>query len=686
MLNELLSKLLKTKSTYIKKLDFMGIKTGLNLLEYFPRKIEQNHSVKSFNDLKLGEKNNLVGILSGFETQKTKLKKTIYKSVLYLSDNTAIEVVWFKKPYQLKNFTGESSAFLIGKVVQNYGILQIQNPEVYFEKNIHNNEIRPIYIESLPITSKWIREKVQKLLNLKNDIKTILPQQILKDEQILAKSELIKRMHFPQNLEEWTQARQQLGFEELFIIQVRVLQNKILRELNQQKITKISINSEKIITDYKKLPFELTGDQKKALSEIYHDLEQDIAMHRLLQGDVGSGKTIVAFLSTLQILRNKQQVAILAPTEILAKQHYQSFLKFIELFKDEDFGQNNLLDNFINTELLIGSITNKQKIKIRENLRLGNINVVIGTHAILTDDTVFNNLGLAIIDEQHRFGVKQRNIIAENNCHVLSMTATPIPRTLSLTIYGDQSLSIIKEKPAGRKEIITRVIATEKNRRLCKKFIADQIKKGHQVFWICPLVEESTAIEAKNVLSEVKKLQKLYPEFNIGFLHGKMKTAEKDNIMNQFKNHEFDILVATSVVEVGVDIPNSTVMVIENSERFGLSQLHQFRGRIGRNNLQSYCFLMTGKIEDKNKARLKAMEKSNDGFYLAEIDLQLRGAGDTYGIKQSGLPDLKCAEIGDIELMKKSRYWAERLLKKDLYLEHFPLLKTEIENTEIYFQ
>jgi ATP-dependent DNA helicase RecG len=686
MLNELLSKLLKTKSTYIKKLDFMGIKTGLNLLEYFPRKIEQNHSVKSFNDLKLGEKNNLVGILSGFETQKTKLKKTIYKSVLYLSDNTAIEVVWFKKPYQLKNFTGESSAFLIGKVVQNYGILQIQNPEVYFEKNIHNNEIRPIYIESLPITSKWIREKVQKLLNLKNDIKTILPQQILKDEQILAKSELIKRMHFPQNLEEWTQARQQLGFEELFIIQVRVLQNKILRELNQQKITKISINSEKIITDYKKLPFELTGDQKKALSEIYHDLEQDIAMHRLLQGDVGSGKTIVAFLSTLQILRNKQQVAILAPTEILAKQHYQSFLKFIELFKDEDFGQNNLLDNFINTELLIGSITNKQKIKIRENLRLGNINVVIGTHAILTDDTVFNNLGLAIIDEQHRFGVKQRNIIAENNCHVLSMTATPIPRTLSLTIYGDQSLSIIKEKPAGRKEIITRVIATKKNRRLCKEFIADQIKKGHQVFWICPLVEESTAIEAKNVLSEVKKLQKLYPEFNIGFLHGKMKTAEKDNIMNQFKNHEFDILVATSVVEVGVDIPNSTVMVIENSERFGLSQLHQFRGRIGRNSLQSYCFLMTGKIEDKNKARLKAMEKSNDGFYLAEIDLQLRGAGDTYGIKQSGLPDLKCAEIGDIELMKKSRYWAERLLKKDLYLEHFPLLKTEIENTEIYFQ
>jgi ATP-dependent DNA helicase RecG len=299
---------------------------------------------------------------------------------------------------------------------------------------------------------------------------------------------------------------------------------------------------------------------------------------------------------------------------------------------------------------------------------------------------VFNNLALAVIDEQHRFGVQQRALLAENHAHVMAMTATPIPRSLALTIYGDQDLSIIGEKPAGRKEIITRIVAESKVEIQCYRFIDDQVIKGRQIFWVCPLVDESDAIEAKNVLAEYVRInEQLFPHHRVEYLHGKMKPKEKDAIMQRFKNHEFDILVSTSVIEVGVDIPNSTVMVIENSERFGLAQLHQFRGRIGRNDYQSYCFLMVGDKKDKSKERLKAMEASNDGFYLSEIDLKLRGSGEVYGLKQSGLPDLKCADFTDVEAMQNARDWATKILEKDLTLESYPRLKRRIESETVYF-
>ena len=310
----------------------------------------------------------------------------------------------------------------------------------------------------------------------------------------------------------------------------------------------------------------------------------------------------------------------------------------------------------------------------------------MGTHAILTEDTVFNSLGLAVIDEQHRFGVEQRALLAENQAHVLAMTATPIPRSLALTIYGDQDLSIIKEKPAGRKEIITRIVADSKTEVLCYRFIDDQIVKGRQIFWVCPLVDESDKIEAKNVHDEYVRInEQLFPQHKVEYLHGKMKPKEKEAIMARFKAGEFDILVSTSVIEVGVDIPNSTVMVIENSERFGLAQLHQFRGRIGQNDYQSYCFLMVGDKKDKSKARLQAMERSNDGFYLSEIDLKLRGSGEVYGLRQSGLPDLKCADFNDIDTMQSAREWATKILEEDLDLNTYPRLKTRIESETVYF-
>ena len=299
---------------------------------------------------------------------------------------------------------------------------------------------------------------------------------------------------------------------------------------------------------------------------------------------------------------------------------------------------------------------------------------------------MFKNLALAVVDEQHRFGVQQRALLAENQAHVVAMTATPIPRSLALTIYGDQDLSIIGEKPAGRKEIITRIVADSKTETLCYRFIDDQIVKGRQIFWVCPLVDESESIEAKNVLAEYVRInEQLFPQHRVEYLHGKMKPKEKDAIMQRFKAHEFDILVSTSVIEVGVDIPNSTVMVIENSERFGLAQLHQFRGRIGRNDYQSYCFLMVGDKKDKSKARLQAMERSNDGFYLSEIDLKLRGSGEVYGLKQSGLPDLKCADFTNVEAMQAARDWATKILEKDLTLNSYPRLKRRIESETVYF-
>ena len=475
-------------------------------------------------------------------------------------------------------------------------------------------------------------------------------------------------------------ARKRLGFEEILLIQLRVMQAKLEREQHQENPHALDFDAESVKADLAQLPFTLTNDQKMGLFEVLQDFKREGPMHRLLQGDVGAGKTIVGLLAALQMIRAGFQVAILAPTEILARQHFESVLKF-GLF--EAFGLGAV-------QLLTGSVSAKEKVQIKNALRAGQVKLLVGTHAILTEDTIFADLGLAIIDEQHRFGVAQRAILAENKAHMLAMTATPIPRSLALTIYGDQDLSIIKEKPAGRKDIITRIVADDKTQTLCYRFIEDQIGKGRQVFWVCPLVEESEKIESKaaikNVQDEyVRVSEHLFPERRVAILHGKMRPKEKASVMAAFKNHEFDILVATSVIEVGVDIPNATAMVIENSERFGLAQLHQFRGRIGRNDLQSYCFLMVGSSKDKSKDRLKAMEKSNDGFYLSEVDLKLRGAGEVYGLRQSGLPDLKCADLSDVELMQKAREWAHTLLSEDITLKKYPHLRQLVEAGEVWF-
>ena len=661
---------IKSTAAHFSRLEKMGVQNVQDILEYFPRAIESTEITSNINNVRLGEKNTLSGLLTDIHKEKTPRQKLLGKATLVLDDGTDIDVVWFQIPYLLKNLRDESRVFLVGKIDRSYGKIQILNPEVHLDKGVHVGTIRAIYPETPPITSKWIREKMVSLLYLVQDLPEIIPAHIQATEKLLSRGSAIKAIHHPKSAEEWKEARRRLAFEEIFEIQVRVIQEKFFREQNRKNTFLVPFDPELVKQDLSQLPFELTNAQKRCLHAALKDMASSRPMYQLMQGDVGSGKTIVSFLAALQAVRQGYQVAIMAPTEILAKQHFTGALKFF------------LPDHPV--EILTGSVPAKKKEEIKSRLRTGQIKVIIGTHALLTEDTVFKNLGLAVIDEQHRFGVEQRAVLAENNSHILAMTATPIPRTLALTIYGDQDISVINELPPGRRHIITRVVADEKTRTLCNRFIEDQIEKGHQVFWVCPLIDESDKIEAKNVKEEYDRIANdLFPNRRVCFLHGKMRPAEKASIMEAFRNHEYDILVSTSVIEVGVDIPNATVMVIENAERFGLAQLHQFRGRIGRNDKQSYCFLMTGNKDDVNKSRLRAMEKSNDGMYLAETDLKLRGSGEVYGVRQSGFPDLKCADLTDTELISTAREWAKKILKDDPELRRYPVLKKRIENLKV---
>ncbi len=689
MLNWPLEKVIRTTASHLKKCHQLGIFTAQDLLGWFPRALESTEIGTGVKDIELGKKNTLTGTLQNFRKERTRGGKYLGKATLVLDDRAELEVIWFRVPYQLKNLQLPRRCFLVGKIDRRYGKIQINNPEIHLNEGVHVGGIRPIYPESPPLTSKWLREKISGLLGSVREFPETLPDTILSSEGLLSRTRAIRQIHFPDSVADWSAARRRLGFEEIFLIQLRVMQAKFQREENHQNPHRFHFDPEMIKQDLTYLPFTLTTHQKQALLEVLQDFKRDRPMHRLLQGDVGAGKTIVGLMAALQMSRAVYQTALLAPTEILAKQHFVSALKFLSRYQEFADQDTLLADEKMPTDkiaLLTGSTTAKQKKDIKARLRQGEIKILIGTHAILTEDTIFQDLGLAIIDEQHRFGVAQRAILSENQSHVLAMTATPIPRSLALTIYGDQDLSIIREKPAGRKPIITRIVADKKTETLCYRFIEDQVTKGRQVFWVCPLVDESDKIEAKNVHDEYVRISEtLYPKLNIGFLHGKMKSKDKDAIMEAFKNQEYDILVSTSVIEVGVDVPNATVMVIENSERFGLAQLHQFRGRIGRNDMQSYCFLMVGSQEDKSKERLKAMERSNDGFYLSEVDLELRGAGEIYGLRQSGLPDLKCADLTDVELMQTARGWAEKILTEDITLRTYPELKAMVEAGEVWF-
>ena len=529
--------------------------------------------------------------------------------------------------------------------------------------NLNLARIVPIYTVCEDLSIKVLRRAIFNAINTyKNEIENVLPDYIREKYGILDKKIAIEQIHFPESIELLEQARFSLIFEELFLIQLKLVR---LREANSHNHSALAlkIKEKGLVRKFiDTLPFELTGGQKKAVNEILNDLNSDIPMARLLQGDVGSGKTVVATIMLLAGVENGYQGALMAPTEILAQQHYNNL-------------QQWLTPLGVSVGLFLGSQGKKVREKFRTDLRNGQMNIAVGTHALIQEDVDFNNLGAIVVDEQHRFGVKQRNILKKKsqNPQMLTMTATPIPRTLALTIHGDLDLTIIDELPKGRKPIKTSLVTSHKG---VYDLIKKEIESGRQAYVVYPLIEESETLSAKAATIEAERLQnEVFPQFKIGLLHGKLKNDEKEQVMADFKNKKYDILVSTTVVEVGVDVPNATVMLIENAERFGLSQLHQLRGRVGRNDLQSYCILHTSTKSQETKERLNIMTQTNDGFVIAEKDLQLRGPGEFLGTRQSGLPDLIISDIvRDAKILEMARNEAIDFVKTN-NIENYPILK-----------
>ena len=676
MLKTPLQQVLRTTAQKLSLLKSIGLITVEDLLLFYPFRYEDKSRITPINLFNLKEVNNAQGMLSAIQNGRTKTGKSIQKATFTDEEGSSVECVWFNQPFLAQQWAVSRKVLISGKVKYERGKMTFMAPtiEPWKEEQVHTGGIVPVYHETEGLSSKWFREKIYPLLPAANECEEILPEEIAKAYDFPTKAEAIKTVHFPENSESLEKARQMLAFEELFVLQLGALKQK-KKWAEQGKAVAMPLDAELMKQFQATLPFQLTGSQKIALYQILKDCEQSSPMLRLLQGDVGSGKTVVAAMAMLPFLKAGYQCAVMSPTEILTKQHFATL--------------QQLLTNF-STVLLVGSLSEEEKKEAQKKIEEGEAQLIIGTHALIQEAVSFPKLAFAVIDEQHRFGVLQRAELvkkcANHVPHLLMMSATPIPRTLALTIYGDQELSIINEMPPGRKPIITRIIHPD-SRRQANLFIDDQISKGKQVFVICPLIEESEILEAKSVLQEYERLKREdFQHRKIEYLHGKMKASEKDEIMKRFKNQEFDVLVSTSVIEVGIDIPNATMMVIEGAERFGLSQLHQFRGRVGRSAVQSYCFLYTTKREQRSARRLRAMVDHTDGFKLAEIDLEIRGPGQVYGLRQSGLPDLKIASIMDGRTIAMARQKAAELLEKDGNLSSFPLLQRLSEKMSGFFK
>ena len=678
--------------TIAKRLEKIGLKTLEDLLYYFPFRYDDFSRKTKISELKANTQVNIVGQIELIQNKCSMRKRMNITEAIISDDTDQIKVIWFNQPFIVKNLKPGDNISLAGKIEHDFSGFVMKSPvyeKIINEQTIHTQGIIPNYHITANITQKQIRFLIAKALKQSEKISDWLPKQIIKNQKLLPLSDAIEKIHFPTNQNDINQAKKRLAFNELFLIQLQ--SQSIKHELKSALATKLKFKEKKIKNFVASLPFQLTDSQKKSAWEILQDLEKDKPMARMLEGDVGSGKTIVAVMALLIASLNKTQSVLMIPTEILAKQHFASISKLLAKQNIKICLLTNS-DQKTNTHDIKEKSKAKTKQKIFELIKKGKIDIIIGTHALIQEKLEFNNLALAIIDEQHRFGVEQRKILIEkarNNkntechldkkiqLHLLSMTATPIPRSLALTIYGDLNISIINEMPPGRKTIITRVVS-EKNREKAYAFIKNLVSKKQQIFVICPLIDVSDKLGVKSAKEEYEKLdKKIFPNLKIGLLHGRVKPKEKDKIMADFLENKINILVSTSVVEVGVDIPNASVMMIEGADRFGLAQLHQFRGRIGRGKNQSYCLLFTDSDSPKTLNRLNAMAKYNDGFSLAEIDLRHRGPGEVYGTAQKGFPELKIASLFDYELIKAAKHEAKNIFKNS-GLNEFPKLKKKI--------
>lgn len=655
----------------IKKLRNLGIKSLYDLFYYFPRSYDDRTNVMKINELRGDEYVVLKASLMKIVAPPTHSGVKMVKATA--TDGTGIiEIVWFQMPYLRKTLKLGEEYIFIGQVKRGY-VFQMVNPEFKLSSNqrkLDEGEILPIYSTSkdLPQNSfrKLIKEAVKskKQLFLEN-----IPESILKKYKILSREEALTDIHFPKNSKSIEEAKRRFAIEELLVLEMGILQKRF--EIDNENKSKYTLEDKKtLVKKYlESLSFNLTKAQKRVITEIYKDLSNGRIVNRLVQGDVGSGKTIVSMILLLYMVENSYQGVLMAPTEILAVQHFLSVKE-----KFEKLG--------VRVELLTGSFKGKTKEKLLNDIKEGNVDIVIGTHALIEENVYFKKLGLIIIDEQHRFGVVQRKILRDKGvlANLVVMSATPIPRSLALSIYGDLDVSVIDELPPGRKPIKTKWISNDEDSDIMYDFIGKKLSQGRQAYFIAPLIEESEKLAAKSTEELYEEVSKKLPMYKIGVLHGRMKNSEKDEVMKRFKNRELDILVSTTVIEVGVDVPNAIIMVINNSERFGLSALHQLRGRVGRGEYQSYCFLVSKTENATSKARLQIMEETQDGFKIAEEDLKLRKSGEIFGTKQSGFSDLKFTDIvHDIKTIKLVKEICVDYLKENRGKIENPYLKYDIE-------
>ncbi len=663
------------------KLNKLGIFTAQDLMMYFPKKHIDYSSRTLIKNLKEGQTTSVFGYIKSVSAFNTRNNLSVIRVVIQ-DESGKFELSFFQakgNKYLLERtkaqFPVNAGIMVSGTVKFNsynnqltmdkptYSIMSGEFMEDSDSQNLNVARIVPIYTVCEGLSIKTLRRAIFNAIELyKNDIVNIIPEQIQERLGILNKKDSVQQIHFPESINNLEHARFSLIFEELFLVQLKLIR---LRE-NTAKNTSsyaLKVHKDGLVQQFiNNLPFELTSGQKQAVNEILNDMDSDTPMQRLLQGDVGSGKTVVATIMLLAAIENGYQGALMAPTEILAQQHYNNLVEW-------------LTPMGLSVGLFLGSHGKRVRQKFETDLKNGQTHIAVGTHALIQENVEFNNLGAIVVDEQHRFGVKQRNVLKKKsqNPQMLTMTATPIPRTLALTVHGDLDLTVINELPKGRKPIKTTLTGSHKT---VWDLIKQEVDSGRQAYVVYPLIDESETLSAKAATIEAEKLQnEVFPQYKIGLLHGKLKNDEKDEVMKEFKEGKFDILVSTTVVEVGVDVPNATVMVIENAERFGLSQLHQLRGRVGRNSLQSYCVLITSSRSQETRERLGIMTETNDGFVIAEKDLQLRGPGEFLGTRQSGLPDLIISDIvRDAKILEIARNEAIDFVN-NYDIEQYPALK-----------
>jgi len=647
---------------YAKKLQRLGIERVGDLLYHYPRRYDDYSKLKTISQLMYGEEVTLLLTVGEAKTREVRGGLTI-TNVLLADPTGTIQVAFFNQPYLQQQFKSGRRIVISGMVDQHLGRLTLKQPEwePLSKELLHTARIVPVYPLTEGLTNRWVRRLINSVVEFwAPKVQDPLPESIRSQAKLPDLTTALREIHFPTSFEKMETARRRLALEEFLYIQIGVLrQRRKWREVPGKALRV----DDKLISDLlASLPFQLTGAQKRSMDDILGDIQRSQPMSRLLQGDVGSGKTVVAAAAMLAAVANNAQAALMAPTEILAEQHFKTLEKIFE---------TPVSGKPVRVVRLIGSLKNREKEQVRAQIAAGEIDIAVGTHALIQEDVQFKELALAVIDEQHRFGVEQRGTIRAKgyNPHILVMSATPIPRTLALTVYGDLDLSIIDEMPPGRQEIKTKWLEPRERER-AYAFIRNQVKEGRQAFVICPLIEESENIDAKAAVEEYERLSKqVYPDLRVGLIHGKLRPAEKDETMGAFRDHAVDVLVATSVVEVGIDVPNATVMLIEGADRFGLAQLHQFRGRVGRGEHQSYCLLLADKSGVTSDERLRVIESTQDGFRLAEEDLKLRGPGEFFGTRQSGLPDLKIAKLSDVKILEEARTIAQELFDRDPELE-----------------